>query len=210
MPRKECDFKATFEKIAAEKAPGPSTKFSVPHLIVAMETISEEKCGRIRLSEHLGIGEGATRTIIRRLKAEGIISVSKEGCSLTAEGKSLWESYHSIFSKMVSVGTNELTDSIFNSAILVRRPKLRIGSGILQRDAAVRTGGKSATTMIFEKGKLKIPAVSDDVSMDFPKIARKLIELLHPKDDDVIILGSGENQRKAEYGILAGALTLCE
>ncbi len=208
MTSKGCDFKATLEKIAREKAPGPSTRFSVPHLIVAIEAISEEKCGRIRLSEHLRIGEGTTRTIIRRLKAEGIISVSKEGCSLTKEGKFLWQTYHSTFSKIVSIGTNELTDSTHNSAILIRRPEVRIGSGILQRDAAVKTGAKSATTMVFKSGKLKIPAVSDDISTDFPEIARKLIEFLHPEENDVIILGTAENQREAEYGTLAAALTL--
>ena len=209
MDRTTCTFKTVFGTIAAEKAPGPSATFSILHVILALQAIDEESLGRIKLAERIGLGEGAVRTIIGRLRDEDLIKVSKEGCSLTEKGKCLWKEYRCIFRKSIMIGMNKLTNSPHTAAILVRAVPLHVGSGIAQRDAAVRAGATSAVTMTFAKGKLRIPSVSDDLSKDFPEISRELIRLLQPKENDVIIVGSGDNSRAAEYGTLAAALTLC-
>jgi predicted transcriptional regulator len=209
MPERSCSFKTILEKVAAEKSPGPSATFNILHIIIAIQTIFEENCGRIRLSERLGLGEGATRTIMRRLKEEGLVTTSKKGCSLTKKGIQLWQGYRSVYEKTVAFGKNELTNCRYNYAVLIRKREVAIESGIMQRDAAVKAGARSAITMMFKDGKLRIPTVSDDVLKDFPTMSSELIRLLHPDEDDVIIIGSADNPREAEHGTLAAALTLC-
>ncbi|MGC8896604.1 MAG: winged helix-turn-helix domain-containing protein, partial [Candidatus Bathyarchaeia archaeon] len=84
-----CEIKNTLEKIAGEKAPGPAPTFSILHILHAIELVYEKPLGRSKLAEKLRIGEGATRTIINRLKKAKLISTSKVGCKLTDKGLKL-------------------------------------------------------------------------------------------------------------------------
>ncbi len=201
-------FKQLLEKITSEKAPGPSPSFSVLHILRAIELISEETIGRSKLAENLEVGEGAIRTIINRLKAADLIATSKAGCTLTSKGLRLWREYKSIFRKKVEIGKNELTIANSSFAVLIKDHGHNVKSGVEQRDAAVMAGAKGATTIMFKKGRLKIPSVSDDVAKDFPEAANQIIRLLEPEENDVIIIGSADSLGKAEYGTLAAAWTV--
>jgi predicted transcriptional regulator len=87
------------EGIAAEKAPCPSLKFSVFHLLLAMELVAKKPMGRSKLAHNLNVGEDAMRTVIGRLKNAGLITTSKAGCNFTNEGLNLWKEYSSIVKK---------------------------------------------------------------------------------------------------------------
>jgi len=204
MPYK---FKQRLEKIAAEKAPGPSPSFSVFHLLRAIELVAEKTMGRARLADGLNVGEGAVRTILERLKDDGLVAISRDGCALTSEGLRLLKEYRSIFEKKIEIGKNELTLGDYNCAILIKNRGHKIKSGVEQRDASVMVGAKGATTIMFKEGRLKIPSVSDDVAADFPKAASQIVRFLAPKENDVIIIGSADSLGKAEYGTLAAAWT---
>ena len=80
------DFKKFIEGLASLKAPGPSTTFSMFHIFFALELMAQKPIGRNKLAEKLGVGEGAIRTIISRLKDADLIATAKEGCSLTEKG----------------------------------------------------------------------------------------------------------------------------
>lgn len=201
-------FKQILEKIAREKAPGPSVTFSIFHVLHAMELIAGRKIGRSKLAEELKIGEGTVRTIISRLKEAGLISTSKLGCSLTDKGLRLWNEYRLMFKEKVEIGKNELTLAEYNFAILVKNCGHKVKSGIEQRDAAVIAGAKGATTVLFREDHLIIPSVSDNLAKDFPDEANNLIKLLKPEDNDVIVVGSADSLEKAKYGALAAAWTL--
>lgn len=201
-------FKQLLEKIASEKAPGPSPSFSVFHLLHAIELISEKTIGRSKLAENLKVGEGAVRTIINRLKYADLVVTSKSGCTLTSEGLRLLREYKSIFKKKIEIGKNELTLTDYNFAILIKNRGHKVRSGVEQRDAAVMAGAKGATTIMFKEGRLKIPSVSDDVAKDFPNEANQIVRLLEPEENDVIIIGSADSLGKAEYGTLAAAWTV--
>jgi predicted transcriptional regulator len=200
-------FKKILEKIASEKAPGPSPTFSLFHVLHAIELISEKSTGRNKLAKDLDVGEGAIRTIIDRLKDANLITVSKTGCTLTKNGLKLWREYKSVFEKK-EVGKNELTLADYSYSILVRNCGHKVKSGVEQRDAAVVAGAKGATTILFKKGRLIIPSVSDNVAEDFPKAANQIIQLLQPKENDVVIIASSNTLEKAEYSTLAAAWTL--
>lgn len=204
------EFKQVLERIAREKAPGPSPTFSVLHVLHAIELIAEREIGRGKLAKRLEVGEGATRTIISRLKEAGLISTSKGGCALTDVGLRLWKEYRLIFKKKVEIGKNELTLSNCNFAILAKNCGNKVQSGMEQRDAALMAGAKGATTVLYKDDCLIIPTVSDNAVRDFPDTANRMIVLLQPEENDVIVIGSANNLRKAEYGALAAAWTLVD
>ncbi|MGB9778011.1 MAG: DUF4443 domain-containing protein [Candidatus Bathyarchaeales archaeon] len=201
-------FKQILEKIASEKAPGPSPSFSLFHILNAIEVMAKQPIGRGMLAENLKVGEGVVRTIINRLQKAGLITVSKAGCVLTKEGLSLWKEYKAIFKAKIEMNKNELTLAEYNFAILVKNHAHKVKSGMEQRDAAVMVGAKSATTLLFKGQRLIIPSVSDDVAEDFPKAASQILKLLKPEENDVIIIVSANTPEKAHYGALAAAWAL--
>jgi predicted transcriptional regulator len=201
-------FKRILEEITGEKVPGPSPTFSVFHMLRAIEFIANKAIGRSKLAEELGVGEGAMRTMINRLKDAGLITTSKLGCTLSSKGLKLWNEYKIVFRRKVGIGKTELTLADYNVAILVKHRGNKVKSGMEQRDAAIMVGAKGATTIMFKEGCLIIPSVSDNMAKDFPKAANQMVRLLQPEENDVIVVGSADSLAKAEYGALAAAWTL--
>lgn len=154
------------------------------------------------------LGPGAIRTLIERLKAAKLITISKAGCTLTSKGLGFWKEYKSIFEEKTEIEKNELAIANYNFAILVKNSGHKIKSGVEQRDAAIIAGAKGATTIVMKHGRLLIPAVSEDVDRDFPQAASQISDLLKPQENDVVIVASADDPSKAEYGVLAAAWTL--
>ncbi|RJS75674.1 DUF4443 domain-containing protein [Candidatus Bathyarchaeota archaeon] len=191
------------------EAPGPFISFTVFDLLKAIEVIAERgSVGRGKLSEELQIGSGAVRTLIKRLKNSGLIATSRSGCSLTEKGRRLWREILCVMPQRVRLEENELTLAPFNFAVLIRSCSKEVKDGLQQRDAAVRVGAKGAITLVFKNGKLIIPAVSTDVSKDYPESFNQITQAMNLRENDVIIIGSADDRKKAEYGALAAAWTL--
>jgi len=204
-------LKKFLESLLEEKAPGPYPSFSIFHIIKALELIAKtNQVGRGKLSEELKIGEGATRTLIERLKSANLVSTSKKGCYLTAKGEKIWTEFQSAFPQKISLNKNELTLADCNVAVHVRRGGDRVRAGLEQRDAAVISGARGAVTMIFRDKKLLIPTISEDVARDFPVAFGQITSLLKLKENDAVVIGSAEDWSNAEYGALAAAWTLIE
>jgi Mn-dependent DtxR family transcriptional regulator len=201
-------FKKLLEKITREKAPGPSTTFSIFHMLRAIELIAERTIGRSKIAEELEIGEGAVRTMINRLKDAELISTSKLGCTLTNKGLNLWNEHKTVFRRKAEIEKNQLTLAEHNLAILVKNSGHKVKSGMKQRDTAIMTGATGATTIICKGGHLMIPSVSNNMAEDFSKAANQIIKLLKPEENDAIVIGSASSLLKAEYGALAAAWTL--
>jgi DNA-binding Lrp family transcriptional regulator len=206
MPSK---FKQELERLAVEKAPGPSPTFTKFHLIAALEYMAEKPIGRNKLAENLEVGEGAVRSIIGRLKDAGLIDITGAGCSLTRAGMKLWQEYRRIVRKAV-LEKNELALGESNLAVLVNGGGENVRSGIEQRDAAIMMGARSVTTMVFRNRRLIIPSVSDNVAADFPIVAEQLVRLMVPEENDAIVVASADTSKKAEYSALAAAWTLLD
>jgi hypothetical protein len=78
-----------------------------------------------------------------------------------------------------------------------------------QRDTAIKAGALGATTLIFSRNKLTMPSVErKDVFKGISSIHEMLASKLHPKENGIIILGSGENKRLAELGAKMAAFEL--
>jgi predicted transcriptional regulator len=197
------------ERVTRKIAPGPAPSFNEAHVVKALEIIG--KCGivgRIRLSKELGLGEGTTRTLLKHLKNEGITQSSRSGISFSEEGKKLFSDLRSKLSEGVEVPSSPLTVGPFNIAVLVRNSAQAVRSGMEQRDIAIKSGASGATTLVFSGDKLSMPACEENVSGNMPMLHDELVTKLNPNQNDVIIVGSGENRNLAEIGAKMAAIKL--
>lgn len=201
-------FKIFIEGLAREKAPGPSTTFSMFHIFFAVELLSQKPIGRNKLAELLGVGEGAVRTIIRRLEEAGLIAISKQGCTLTEKGKKVWSNFEEIFPTRTEVEKNDLAHSDYNYAFLIKNAGNKIKSGIDQRDAAIMGGARRAIVIVARGGHLVIESVSSSIEKEFPEAAEKILKHIKPEDNDVIIVAGAEAPLKAKRGAFAAAWVL--
>ncbi|MBS7643336.1 DUF4443 domain-containing protein [Candidatus Bathyarchaeota archaeon] len=171
---------------------------------------NEGPVGRIRLSEVLRLGEGTTRTLIKRLKDIGLIKISKLGIELSPSGRKILNELKSKIVQSANVSKNPLTVGTYNVGILIRDSAHKVRYGVEQRDAAIKVGAKGATVLIFKDGRLSAPAVSSDVEKDWPEVARQILKIFRPAENDVIVIGSADTEVKAEEGARAAAWILLE
>jgi len=197
------------ERVTRKIAPGPAPSFNEAHVVKALEIIGKSgTVGRIRLSKELGLGEGATRTLLKHLKNEGIIQSSRSGISFSEEGKKLFSDLRSKLSEGVEVPSSPLTVGPFNIAVLVRDSAQAVGNGMEQRDIAIKSGASGATTLVFSGNKLSMPTYEQNVSESMPMLHAELVTKLNPNQNDVIIVGSGETRDLAETGAKMAAIKL--
>ena len=197
------------ERVTRKIAPGPAPSFNEAHVVKALELIGKyESVGRIRLSKELGLGEGTTRTLLKHLKNEGITQSSRSGIVFSGEGEKLFSNLRSKLSEGVEVPRSPLTVGSFNIAVLVRDSARAVKSGMEQRDVAIKSGASGATTLIFSSNKLSMPTREQDISVSMPSLHKQLVTKLKPKENDVIIVGSGENRKIAEIGAKMAAIKL--
>jgi hypothetical protein len=190
--------------------PGPSPSFTGSHILLAFLTIAQSSyVGRKQLALRSGLGEGAARTVLKRLKDKGYVDVIRSGCFLTRDGKRLAASIGSSVRGIIAVPSSELTVGDEQVALVLRSAGNRVSSGIEQRDSAIRIGATGATTYPFRSGKFTIPGGSLDCEKDYPSPAWSVLKKeLGPKNGDVVILCGGRNEVSARLGVLAAVATL--
>lgn len=191
-------------EICDKAAPGITPDFIPAHVWKTITLLTESSMGRKSLSEKLRLGEGTVRNIVKRLRDEGFISTSKTGMKLTEQG---WDFYLELkkYLRGVRFPFDGLTVERENYAVLVINGASKINFGIEQRDAALLSGAKGASTVINCSGELILPGVRhvlEDEQRNF------LYESLEPRNGDVIIIGSDKAKLNAEIGAISSALTL--
>ncbi|MFQ6064861.1 MAG: DUF4443 domain-containing protein [Candidatus Bathyarchaeia archaeon] len=204
-------FLQLIEKVSGKLAPGRTPTFTEAHVVKAIEILGTEgPMGRIRLSTILGLGEGETRTLVRHLRNEDIIEISRAGIVLSQFGKELLSDLRSKLSEEMEVPESSLTVGPCNMGVLVKDVAEFVKYGLEQRDAAIRIGALGATTLVFRNGRLTMPGVSEDVFRGIPSIRRMLMTRLKPEENDVIIIGSANDKSTAEFAAKTVALKLLE
>jgi len=196
-------------RLTQEKAAGPAPSFTEHHLAKAIEIIGKETTGRAKLSEAIRLGDGATRTLIDRLQTARLIRTSRRGCALTKDGLAILEELNSKLPRQAKVAPSSVTVSSHNFGILVKNVADRVRNGIEQRDAAVRAGAMGAVTLVFKRGKLFTPP-ADIMPRNWGGLAKRILELFEPGENDVIVIAGGDTEEKAEDGGRAAAWTLIE
>ena len=197
------------ERVTRKIAPGRAPSFNEAQVIKALEIIcAHGTVGRTKLSKELELGEGTTRTLLKHLKKEGLIEGSRHGITFSDHGKKLFSNLRSKISEEIDCPNSPLTVGPFNIAVLVRNAAHGVRRGVEQRDTAIKAGALGATTLIFSHNKLVMPSNEEDILKSVSSIHDMLVSKLNPKENDVIIVGSGENKTSAEIGAKMAALEL--
>ena len=197
------------ERVTRKIAPGPAPSFNEAHVIKSLELIDHYSIiGRIRLSKELGLGEGITRTLLRRLKNENMIQTARNGLSLSEEAKELLSILQSKITLGIEVAKTPLTVGTFNVGILVRDSAQKVKSGMEQRDTAIMSGALGATTLVFSNKKLTLPIDDQNFSEKMPVLNKQLMIMFNPKENDVIIIGTAETKKLAEIGAKMAVIKL--
>ena len=101
---------------------------------------------------------------------------------------------------------------------VVKSPTKKLTNGIEQRDATIKVGGTGASCLIYDGTNLTFPTLSmskDDE--EFMKVDKEIqtyfeekIKLLNSslEKNDIIIIGQGNDSKKARLSALNAALTL--
>ena len=187
--------------------PGPSISFSLVDGVRAILELGVDGIGRERLAKNLGIGNGAVRTLIKRLDRMDLIERGKGGCRLTKKGQGVFRTLNARI-KIGEINGGPLSTDRFTETILIRGGAIAVKIGLEQRDAAIREGATGATTLIYKSGKFVIPGGSRDCEQDFPNLLwDKLRTGLKPVDGDLIIICSGSSKQIASKGAFSIAWT---
>lgn len=196
--------------VAKARVPGPSPTYTRAHLLLAFLTIGESgTIGRHALAERSELGEGAVRTVLKKLAELSYIRSSVSGCSLTEKGRRAWEGVRSIVGPIIDFEGSALTVGRNQSAVLVKGGARAVKDGIEQRDSAVRLGASGATTYVMQNGEFSVPGGSSDCERDFPSpVWSRLRKELRPGEGDAIVVCGSANKMTAKLGALEAALTL--
>jgi hypothetical protein len=189
---------------------GPFPTFDKAHLLLAFVTIGEKgSIGRHALATNAGLGEGAVRTVIKRLREEGYATVGAAGCRLTRGGERVYATLAEKLSRIVPVQNSDLTVGPHQVALVVRKGGSAVGSGIDQRDSAIKVGAAGATTYVIRAGRFTIPGGSPDCERDFPSdVWGALRKELQPREGDSVILCGASTPTLATLGAVAAAASL--
>jgi len=199
------------EKLEKSSAAGPQPSFSRYEILKALEVMYRSgPVGRKRLSSILHLGEGSTRTILDHLQTASLIKTTRYGCELTGKGRRIAQKITSKIVRESVLPENVLVAGRFAYGILVRDSASKVRYGIEQRDAAIKAGAKSATTIVCKDGKLVIPPEAGAPIKEWDDSLRMVKTKFEPQDNDVIIISGADDPFLAELGARAGSWTLLE
>jgi len=205
--------------------------FDYVHAILALFIFKEhpEGIGRYRLKEDLLIGSGTARSLITKLnEVSNFIKVPKEnkrrGHILTNDGADFLKTVKGKIPFLEKGDTTLLKEIIIQDKkvyayiSLVKQSSEKVGSGMEQRDAAIKVNGSGATVLFSDGKNLKYPSTSlaennnvklnEDLQNYFKSKANDNNAEL--EKDDVIIVGLGDSPEKARLATLNSALTLID
>ena len=188
---------------------GPRAVFSEVHVLKAILAIGAEgSVGRGRLGSLVGLGQGEVRTLIKRLRENGLIVIEPDGCKLSSKGRMEFSKLRGKVPWSSRVEAGSLGIGAECAAVLVRGAGTSVRKGIEQRDAAVRVGANGALTALFAKGRFTLPGEGTDCEKDGPRDLWKAARAAGPREGDVVIVVGADSAEAAELGTLAAALTL--
>jgi DNA-binding MarR family transcriptional regulator len=196
------------ERVASRYAPSRVLSFDVAHVFTALQMLENDgRTSRSELCSRLVLGEGTVKTLVKHLKAQGLVKTSNGGTMLTTKGKSICKELLSTITAEMSLPKCSIALSRFNYAVLVREFSFAVRLGIEQRDAAIKMGATGATTLLFKENKFVMPASSNDSLKKERQVRKMLVEKLNPKEGDAIIIGSADrNEKTAELAAKNAAL----
>jgi len=172
---------------------------------------NQKYVSRATFCKELQMGEGAVKTLIKHMKQDEIVNSIKAGTFLTLKGKRFVKKFLDTISAECNIIPCNIVRDEYNHAILVKNFANLLGNGMKQRDYAILYGASGATTLAYTKKKFVFLGESVDCLRDEPEIKKMLVENLHPKNNDIVIISSSDDPFIAEISAINSALwTLME
>jgi hypothetical protein len=195
------------KRLTEGEAPGPHPGFSLAHALYAILIMGTSVVGRQRLAATLGLGEGSARTLLKKMKKMGIIITDRKGCHLTPRGIMLYnEAIRSFFTFIPSPKTVPRGHPF---GVVIRSGAKFVGSGLKERDEAVKAGAEGAMTLVYTRGSLLMPELSD-LTKEHPELATEIIKAGSLNDGDAVIIAWGPDPASVVYGALSAAWIVYE
>ena len=192
-------------KIIDEPQFGPMFRFNDANVYWTLHLLSDGKrVGRKRMADAVGIGEGSMRRIIETLREWGLIAIKQTGISITRAGLSFLDQ---IPIRVIDIQIGDSAVGEYTQGVLVRGVAEKVHNGMQQRDAGIKTGALSCTTIVYRDGAIMVPP---DWNMDVekPELARYIREEIQMGPDDVIIVGGADTAPLAVEATVSAALEL--
>lgn len=182
---------------------GPTPKFRDYHIWKTLYYLNGSgPLGRKRLALLLEVGEGSTRTILNLLQESGLIVINKNGVLMTPEGRKCWES---AYMEIKPIAVRDLTIGRFDVAIRIPKASAKVKYGCEERDTAIKAGAVGATTLVCNGNMLMFPGSDYKVDAKIDRILRSSFGI---QEGDVIIVGTGDDEKSAEIGAVTSGLEL--
>lgn len=162
--------------------------------------------GRYYLKEKLGLGEATIRNILVKMRELGVIESLRGGHKLTNKGIEVAEEILDNV-KIIDLDT-PIKSGKYNVTILIRKMGGKIRTGIDERDNVIKYGGSGATVLIFRNGKIIFPDSGLEVDLWYPGLSNKIIKILKPCENDVILISGGASKESALTSGLNTAIEL--
>lgn len=190
---------------------GNKPNFDDAHVLLALAIIEREQpIGRHLLMKKLSLTEASTRTMIKRLKELGLISIDKvAGIFITENGRKLLLNLRNRAKIMEDVNLSTLGWK--GQAIIVRNGKAILDrTGLLNlRDLIIKQGADhTIIAVINEEGKIELPPKTFDESEEIKKLKDEMREKLgkENKINDLIVIFEPQDLHLA-YKITLAILT---
>lgn len=187
--------------------------FEPHHVAVAIVMIGRRQpLGRYELCDSMSIGEGSTRTLLKRLgKGDYITAEGRQGQKLTEGGQELFDAISKDIPRGLYLDLEDLTTHSKSYANLMKGKAEEVTDGIRQRDEAIIQGGygeAGATTLVCKNGLLLMPPDDFNPLLKYEDETLLIMDSLRPKDKDVVVIGSADNTGLAREVAMAAAMTL--
>ncbi len=194
-------------KVTERHYPSRVLTFETAHIFKTLQLIHQNlKASRALLMDEIGLGEGSIKTLVKHLKMNGLVETSNAGMKLTSKGSTLFSKINEAIPAEADIHECSITVGRFNRAILVKGLARDVGSGIEQRDAAIKIGALGATTLVFRDRKLFTSDKSYELPIKDQKLTSIVTEKLHPENGDVVIIASADSKKIADLAAKRAAL----
>jgi len=197
----------TLTKVADRYAPSRMLSFDISHVFKAFQLM--EKYGRVSrdlLLQETDLGEGSIKTLVKHLKMQELVETSNAGMWMSEKGKKLFSKLTEVIPSEMNIPKCSIGLGKYNHVILLKELESEIGSGIEQRDSAIKMGAVGAITLIYREGKFFMPGRNQDSLRSNPEIRKLIVEKLRPGNNDVLIIVSADKKKTAEFAAKTTAL----
>lgn len=197
----------TLTQVADRYAPSRMISFDIAHVFKTFQLMSKYgKISRALLTQELNLGEGAVKTLVKHLKMHQLVETSNSGMWMSDKGFRLYQKLEDAIPNEMEIPQCSIALGKCNHAVLVKGLESEIGSGIEQRDAAIKMGAIGATTLLFREGKFFMPGKNQASLQTDLEVRSKMLKTLRPENSDVVIIGSADKKKIAELSAKNTAL----